>query len=233
MKTKLSLVIVFIFFLFSCKKDGVDLAKDIDPRIPPTNEVVNILSQIQNASSDEERGDIISDNEWLTMRMISYARELNQIPKNSKIDSVVYYFGSSNAQAEDKTTKLFKGKIIEETVGFIYYDGKKDPVLIIVYCQNGTFGVIEGLRRIRTSDLEFVIKKGEGINHHVDYLTSIMLAEHFRLPLYRGKSIADNNLISASVARGLENQIDRIQVTVLVYPGDYFNLATMTYRRAF
>ncbi|MDQ5950001.1 MAG: hypothetical protein QG563_508, partial [Patescibacteria group bacterium] len=56
--------------------------------------------------------------------------------------------------------------------------------------------------------------------------------EYFGLSLYKGKAMHAKNLISPEVARGLESEVERVQVTVRVYTGDYFNLSDMTYTPA-
>ncbi len=233
MKKLLIIVSIGLFFA-SCSKD-TDLSKDITPRISPNNDMKEVLERISTASSDEERLQILSNNEWLTSRLVVFARQLSQIPDKAVIDSVVYYFGSTEAQAEDNTKKIFNGKIMDETVGFIYFNGSKEPVGIIVYCQNGTFGAFEGdgLRRLGQTTLEFTIAKGKGINHYVDYQTSISLAQRFDLLLYKGKKLVTNSTVGYDEARLLEPDLDNTQVTVLVYEGDHFNLRDMTYTRGF
>jgi hypothetical protein len=56
-----------------------------------------------------------------------------------------------------------------------------------------------------------------------------MLAERFNLPLYRGKIQTEKNKITPTIARNMESQIDRVQVTVRVFEGDRFDLNTMIY----
>lgn len=224
--------LAILFLASSCSKNDVDLAKGIDPRITPDNTLIQTLADISSAPDDQARMEIISETPSLNSKIITYAKELGQIRENAHIDSLVYYFGSAEAQAEDKSGKIFDGKIIDETVAFIYHDGSKEPFAVIVYCQNGMFGPMNELRRLGRANLAFVIGKGEGLNRYVDYQTSIMLAEYFNIPIYRGRQMNQSNLISGDEALSLESSLDQLQVTVKVYQGDQFDIGKMTYRPA-
>jgi hypothetical protein len=229
-----ALAIVFLSIgMVACSKDDANL---IDSQVvEPTIEVRGLITNLQQATSDEARAEILNQSQWLTRRLVSYARELHQIPDASTIDSVVYYYGSAKAQAENKNRELFKGKITDQLVGFIYYNdkGKQGIKGIIVYCQNGTFGTMENLQdqlsRVTTGSLEFIIEKGQGINRYVDYQTAINLAEHFNIDLYYGKIQKPKYKIDPTRARALEDNLAETQVTARVYTGDYFNLSTMQY----
>lgn len=229
----LTIVLSFlsINFLSSCnnaKAEKIDVARGIAPMVTPSAQVVSFIDEFRQTEPSRQAV-LLTSNPWLNQRLIMYARENKYLTPGANIDSVVYHYGSSKAQAADKTGKIFKGQITNELVGFIYVKGKKDPVGVIVYCTNGTFGALsDNLRRVGTLPGSFTILKGQGINHHVDYQTAIMLAEHFNLPLYRGKNQTDANRITPTVAKNMESETDRTQVTVKVFPGDNFNLNTMT-----
>jgi hypothetical protein len=230
----LLVILSFTFYFYSCndaKAEKIDVARGIAPMVIPSAQVVSFIDQFRQTDPSQQTA-LLASNSWLNQRLIMYARQNKYLAVDATIDSVVYHYGSSKAQAADKTGKIFKGQITDELVGFIYVKGKKDPVGVIVYCTNGTFGALsDNLRRVGTLPGNFTILKGQGINHHVDYQTAIMLAEHFNLPLYRGRIQTDENWITPAVAKNMESEIDRTQVTVKVFEGDNFNLNTMTYTR--
>lgn len=211
----------------SCKKD---VAKDITPVMEPTHGIQNFLD-IMRELPPAHRAEYMRENgQAVNNRLLTYARSQNIIPENARIDSVVYYFGSADAQATDRTGKIFDGKIVDELVAFIYYNSEKKPQGVIVYCTNGTFELFEkDLMRLTEMPLEFTIQRGEGINYHVDFLTSIRLAEYFNLPLFEGKYHPGKKSITPARARELQSDLNEVQVTVLVQPGDHFNLRTMEY----
>lgn len=217
----------------NAKGSGLDVARGITPMVTPSPEVVSFIDEFRQTDPSQQAA-LLSKNSWLNQRLIMYARENKYIPAGAVIDSVAYHYGSSKAQAADKTGKIFKGHITDELVGFVYIKGaKNNPTGIIVYCTNGTFGPLsENLRRVGTLSGIFTIKKGQGITPYVDYQTSIMLAEYFSLPLYRGKIQTEENRITPTVAKNMESNTDRVQVTVRVYEGDVFNLNNMTYTSA-
>ncbi len=219
----------------SCSKgEELDLVNDISMRVNPSEDLIQLNNQLQDASSPAEMADIISDNQWLTGRVVSYARELDIIKQNAKVDSVVFYYGSAQAQAQDKTGKYFDGKITDQLVAFIFHDGiKNDPAGIIVLCTNGMLADLNDFTRVTSGDIEFTIEDRQGINTYVDYETAISLAEHFNLELYRGRSMIEKNKITPAVARSLQSSVDRVQVTVKVYAGDHFDLGSMTYTPAY
>jgi hypothetical protein len=210
----------------------VDLARDLKPVIEPTEDVVQFIEKFRVTKNDQH-GALLEANPWINQRVLIYARETNAIPKDALVDSTVYYWGTQKAQATDKSGKLFRGKIIDELVCFIYVHNKKEPTGVIVFCMNGALGLLKDeLARVGKGNGEFRISEGEGINHHVDYQTAIRLAEQFNLPLYKGKIQREKFRITPSKAKTMENSVDKIQITVQVYTGDYFNLNTNTYTPA-
>lgn len=226
----LTLSLVFV----SCSKgEETDLVNDISMRVNPSDGLIKLNNQLQDAGSPAEMAEIIGDNQWLTGRVVSYARELEIIKQNAKVDSVVFYYGSAEAQAQDKTGKYFDGKVTDQLVAFIFHDGiKNDPAGVIVLCTNGMLADLNDFTRITSGDIEFTIEDRQGINTYVDYETAINLAERFDLDLYRGKNMSKKNKITPATARSLQSSIDRIQVTVKVYAGDHFDLGSMTYTPA-
>lgn len=69
----------------------------------------------------------------------------------------------------------------------------------------------------------FTIAAGQGINAHVDYPTSIDLAEKNNLPIYRGQGWNEANRITPDEARSLEGELNLSAVTVRVNVGDHFD----------
>jgi hypothetical protein len=93
------------------------------------------------------------------------------------------------------------------------------------------FGRLQDLGTYEVNEV-FTIAKGQGLAHHVAYLTAIDLAEHNNLSLYQGKEQVEKNRISPDQARQLATRTDWVQVTVRVFEGDKINLRTMTYEPA-
>ena len=105
---------------------------------------------------------------------------------------------------------------------------------VLVRCLNGLF-VVDGselrLARIFSAEpvMRFTVDRRRGLTTYVDYATSINLAEHFNLPLYRGRIQTTNHRITPTRARALADSTDIVQVTVRVFEGDRFDLGAMTY----
>lgn len=85
----------------------------------------------------------------------------------------------------------------------------------------------------------FAIESGEGIirenitrdgvqHDGISFEQSINIAQHCSIPLYMGKIQTDEYRIPYEVARKLESETDRTQVTAGVHTGERFN-----YRRNF
>lgn len=170
---------------------------------------------------------------WPTLANDVVANVRGFLPLESRVDSVVFMYGSGKATANDKRLQKFKGKFENQLIAAIYLQAdKKSPYLFFVRCLNGMSDPVEAtINRIGTQnpDFEFTISRTEGLCHHVDYLTSVSLSRNFGLPLYRGKKISAKNRITYDEALRLSRRTNRVQVTVLVYTGDHFNLRDMTY----
>jgi hypothetical protein len=223
------------FYFTSCNSANakkLDVARDITPAVTPTREVVTLIDQIRQADPNQQ-AKILSQNEWLNQRLIMHALQNKYITAKQaeNIDTVAYYYGSSDAQAKNKNGKLFDGKIVDELVGFIYIKNVKKPVRIIVYCTNGMFGPeLENMKRVGTLPLIFDIEVGNGPNRYVEYSTSIWLADIFGLTLHQGRGW-DGPQITPEQAYTLQDSLGKVPVTMRVYPGDRFNLGNMTYTR--
>lgn len=225
-------ILVAAFSISACTKK-TDLVNGIDPMMAPDNDVIHLINdQLHNAKSKEDMKKILDANPWVAPRIVTFARNLKILKDDAKVDSVVFCWGSANAQAQDKTGKWFKGKFTDQLVAFIFHDGLPKPTGVIVTCTNGVITSLEDLNRIGTQSLEFTIEKGFGINKYVDFETSILLAERFNLALYKGPSISEGTKITPDEARKLKLSLSTVKVTVLVYPGDRFDLGKMTYAPA-
>jgi hypothetical protein len=100
---------------------------------------------------------------------------------------------------------------------------------VFIKCFNGTFSLKDDNRQdLGNGPIVFIIEKGKGINHYVDYKTAIWIAQNFELSLYKGKNWRSENTISPHQALQMESILDSIQVTVEVHPGYRFDLGNMT-----
>ncbi len=164
-----------------------------------------------------------------------------------EIVSISYGFGTGDAEAvgsgdghkydgvfEDQLFAIVKGKpgnhCFKDSLGF------RDSLVVFVQCFNGTF-VINGEATYgdilipSTSSPRFTIEKGMGINHYVDYRTSIWLAKKMGLKIFKGKGRGRKEITPES-AYEFEPYLGRIFVNVPVNEGDQFDLGRMTYTPA-
>lgn len=154
--------------------------------------------------------------------------------QNEEVDHVEFRFGSlDNVTAESGDGNMRHGYFKNQLVAIVY-PVSGEPMKFILQCINGLTVGAQQLMTLhpmgdRTPVMQFTIARGEGLTHHVGFLTAIDIADQHGLPLYRGRKIAERHLITPAVARELELTTDRIQVTVYVEPGDYFDLRNNTY----
>lgn len=226
------LVIIIVLIIFSVMKNKKDVVGGIQPMeesgIGWRTEIIDSLRKLPQ----DQRSEFIQKNvPQLNSQLIRFLRNSRY---DCNVDSVTYLFGSGKAkgvQSGDGNT--YDGYYDEQLYAVIKGETCfKDSLVVFVQCLNGTFSLKgKTVQNLGSYKPRFTIEKGNGINAYVDYQTSIFLAEHFKLPVYIGRDPRFRKRISYQMAKDLEVHLDRKQVTVLVYPGDEFDLGTMSYVR--
>ena len=216
------------------QKESVDLVKEVPPVSTSMASVAPTLETMA-ALPPAERGRYL-ERAWphLSADVVYFLRRMGKITPASTVSRVEFRYGSlGNVRAESRDGERF-GFFRDQLVALIHLEGTPNPIAVIVECLNGTFALPEELGRLQTvgshTPVErFRIGHREGLIHHVDFPTAIALAEHFRLPLYKGRKIAEKYQITPAEARLLEPTTSRLQVTVYVVQGDEFDLRHMTF----
>lgn len=245
---RILLVLLGVTLLFSCSKEQtkkIDLVNDLDPVHRLNNDHTRIMAAIVSVP-DDEKMDYINEH-WPTLAndvvywIKSYPGHLPEdarISNTAVIDSTVLFYGSGEGIANDNKMKKYEGEFTGRLIAAIYIHGDvNNPHLYFVECVNGLVISVESKQNVKrlgrtNNDFEFTIASGEGLCHHVSYETSIMMAESFALPLYRGRNQLQSKRITYAEGRSLRGKTDQIQVTVQVYEGDHFNLNTGVYTPA-
>jgi len=226
-------VIAIISFSGCSNDDGVDVVNDITPVNNWSPAKLAVLDSLKNVPVTNRQNYLQANWPSLSTDLVLFLKNRNKIPSTAAIDSIVYKYGSAKEiKAEDGSGTIHQGYFDNQLVAYVYVKNSKKPLTILVRCTNGMFSLPEDLEYVKTdTNFEFTIEKTKGIAYYVGTNeTAINLAEHFGLNLYKGKGINKKRLISPIQARLLNT--NEIQLTVLVYTGDYFNLNTMTYRSA-
>jgi hypothetical protein len=204
------------------KKKEIDVVKDITPRHIWDPHTMGLLDSIKHVPDKDKLAYI---NKHLPNLTPTICRQIEERFGKLVIDSIIYSFGSGKAKgAEDSSGHRFDGVYKDQLVAKIWTKPKTkvgNPIIVLVVCLNGVIE-IAGDNRIGPASSEFVIQKNEGICPHVDFATSVWLAEKFNLPLYRGKIHRGGKRITPNQARRINTQHN--QVSVLVYTGDRFIL---------
>ena len=220
----LALFAFLIIILAGCggDKKNLDVVKGVTPVHVWDINTTALLDSLKQIPDSRKMAFIEKNLPHLTPELCQYIE--SRFPK-VVIDSIIYSFGSGKAKGTlDATGIRHEGVFNDELVANVYLRPNnltKSPVKVFVRCLNGTFE-IEGDRRLGPASSGFIIKRDEGLCHHLDFLTSVWLAEKFDLPLYRGNKMKDKFRITPAQARNMNT--DKHQVTVLVYTGDEFNL---------
>lgn len=223
MKHLLYLVSFLLLIIFGCKaKDEIDVVRGVTPVHNWDSNTTSLLDSLKNIPDKQKMTFIQKKLPHLTPALCRYVEE--RFAKTT-IDSIVYSFGSGKAQGVlDAAGARHDGVFNNELIAYIWLKPdqlKKNPVKVFVRCLNGMFE-IQGDSRLGLVPSEFVIQKDEGLCHHLDFKTSIWLAEKFHLPLFKGKKVRDKFKITPNQARKINT--NKNQVMVLVYPGDTFRL---------
>jgi len=214
------------------KASGKDVVRDVTPVWQLSADREEILTNLRNMP-ENERGTYLART-WpqLSNNIVVWLRHRSVLEKNDQVTSVKYSFGSaSSAKAEDFNGTIHEGSFTGELVAYVFIKGKSEPIMVAVQCLNGMFNVIGDFKEVYTEPYTgtFTIRPGEGLCNYVDYQTAIHIAEIFNLPIFMGKRDKPDMRITPEQAYELEDETDRIQVTVKVYTTDVFDLNAMTY----
>jgi len=227
------IAILATVILISCGDAGVDVVNDITPVHNWSPEKQAILDSLKNIPVTNRQQFLSANWPSLSADLVLFLKGRNKIERTAQIDSIVYKYGDAEGvKAEDASGKVHEGYFKNQLVAFIYIANRQKPLAILVSCVNGGFQLPEDLEYVkRDTKFEFTIEKTRGIAYYVgSNETAIYLAEFFGRPLYEGKGINKKRLITPAQARQINT--NELQITVLVYTGDYFNLNTMEYRPA-
>lgn len=228
----LCVVVSGVLSLYSCSNaKAVDVVEGVIP-VHTDAWRSQLVRSLQLAGTDQERTEILNNaTNRLTNQLIGFLRTSGY---NCRIDTILYRYGSGKADAvaggdKKNHTGVFKDQPYAVIKGDTCF---QDSMYVFIRCFNGTFSLsAPGATTIGTGPTEFTIDRLQGINRYVDYKTSIWLANRFDLVLYEGQGWAGKR-ISSERALQLEDSLAYKAVTVRVYPGDHFDLGTMTYTPA-
>jgi len=215
-----------IFFGGKEKVAAVNLTEGISPVRAADSRQLLVLESLKGKTPQEIKS--ILDKEWPTIGadLASWLRSSGRIGVDEKISSLEFFYGSGQGSGEDSKGNVHQGYFQDELIAKVIVEGHKEPLLVAVKCSNGLFMMTGELGLIYEDNLAFTIARGKGLVDYVSYETSINLARSFGLPIYKGKG-KNRKLIFSEEA--LRVDTDWHQVTVLVFPGDEFDLRTMTY----
>lgn len=231
------LLLVLAVFAAGCKKTDV-----VGGRTPVSNSMADTqgtLEALAKMPAAQRAGYLQQRHPDLAQRLVYFLRQRGKIQAGAEVSGVEFFFGSLNrVKAEDGTGQVVRGFFKNQLLARVRVAGLKDPIAVIVRCLNGTFELPEDLVRAgmtlvgtQRPDERFTIGKNDNLVNHVGYKTAIDLAERHRLAVVRGKG-KDREDIDTTTARSLENRTDWIQVAVMVYEGDRFDLLAGTYTPA-
>lgn len=230
----IALVVGIAGWAFLNRRENVDVVNGVSPVSRSMASIADTLAELQRLSPTE-RGAYL-ERTWphLAEDVVYFVRRQGRIPTGARVQRVEFFYGSlENVGAESANGDRY-GYFNNQLVALVSVEGIAKPFKVIVQCLNGTFVLDEDLRRLQaigshTPIEQFTIGQGEGLVHHVDFPTAISIAEQHGLPLYRGHTLTSQARLTPAQARLLESQTDRLQVTVLVYEGDQFDLARGIY----
>lgn len=216
------------------KAEAIDVVNHQSPVSDLYGRIRHDLEQMRTMPP-EERATYLRTN-WpnLEVGVVNFLRQREKIQPNQSIDRVDFRFGSmKNVRADGGDGQTREGYFNDQIVALVYVRGSTRPLAVIVQCLNGVYVLPEDLDAQNMQHIgsyrpveRFTIGYREGLIHHVDFPTAIVLAEQHQLDLYRTQVMSDRNKITPAQARALESRTDWIQVTVRVYEGDTFDLRT-------
>jgi len=238
-------ILAFSAWSLIARPAGVDVVNGLEPRgslgVHERNKLtLDSLDILEKVGASQEEMEALFKRHWpnIETSVASWLSWQNVLPEGASIDSMTFHYGDAyKVVANDAYDKETAGYFSDQLVAFVYVAGQKEPLKILLNCLNEYFlldrGANETLRRIGRGipEMKFTIGRGQGLLHHVDWGTSLMLAEVFDLELYRGRAQINRNEIDVGRMQTLQDSTDVVQVTVRVYPGDEFDLTTMTLTR--
>lgn len=228
--------------IVGCEKsepvENIDLVAGIPPVSTAYASIAEFLPELEDLTSQQILERIATEYPHLDEGVVYYLREKGKIPTGAAVSRVEFRYGSlDGVRAESADGTVHDGYFHNQLLASVWTSASPDPLTVIVTCLNGTFMLPGQLDSTLFVSIEvpterFVIGRGEGLIHHVDFDHAIDLAQRFNLPLFRGREIGREHAITPDQARALEGETDRVQITVMVFEGDQFDLAQGSYTPA-
>jgi len=235
-----AVVVMALVALVACTKDEqpapepqpepppVNVVTDIQPVRAATPAQIGVLDRLRGLSAAEQ--DVLLKQEWpnLSTTVVGWLRRDGRIKRGEKVEKVELFYGSGEADGEDRDGTIHSGNFKDELLANIVITGREKPMLIAIRCMNGMYDVVSGdIHPVGSEQtLVFVIQQGESLVNHVPFETAIHLATTFNLPIHRDRG---TKMRQISAEEALQTDTNRHQVRVLVYEGDTFDLGAMTY----
>lgn len=216
----------------------LDVVNDIQPVSATFADFRTTNNQMASMTAEEMRECLKDTHPNMHSGICYFLRGQQRLPDGIAVEKVDFYFGSAdNVRAGSGDGILYIGFIKNQLVAVITVSGSEETITVLVQCMNGAEftwpeeEMPKNLIAVGTyiPNEHFTISPGEGLIHHVSYVVAIDLAGRHNLSLYQGDRFDPRNLITPKFALTLESNTDREQVTVLVNPGDIFDLVNMTY----
>ena len=227
-------LVATMFIYSACNKTNqTDLVNGISAVHPIDSAHMGMLDALKDIPDNQKMAYL--DQHWPNLKhdVVLNAVASGYIPQKPNIDSVVFTYGSGRGKAHNTKKEYVAGKFENQLIANIYMKGSNQPLVFFVRCTNGLVEPTDvSIKRIGVAtNFEFTIEKGKGIATYIGSDdAAISIAEQFNRPLFKGRNTDQKNRITPNEARKLNT--NTTPITVLVYPGDYFNLATGTYKPA-
>lgn len=237
-KQFLLLALFLAMFAVGCGKK-VDVVNGRSPVSDSMADTQGTLEALAKMPAAHRAGYLQQRHPDLAQRVVYFLRQRGKIQANAEVQGVEFFFGSlSKVKAEDGTGQVVQGYFKDQLVARVRVAGQQQPISVIVRCLNGTFELPEDLVRAGMTPMgtqrpneRFTVGKNDNLVNHVGYRTAVDLAERHRLAIVSGKG-KDREYIDTVAARALANRTDWVQVAVIVYEGDRFDLVAGTYTPA-
>lgn len=233
-----ALVIVGVVVLLSRpnKAEAVDIVNGAEPMSRSMAHIQPTLDELARMEPSRRAAFLRTAYPRLEADVVFYLRQMGRIPANASDLHVEFFFGSlDHAKAESGDGGIKEGYLRDQLLAKVSYAGA-EPKTYAVKCLNGMVQLpndafdrqLQNLGSYAVEEV-FTIGPREGIAHHTAYMTAIELAERNHIPIYRGKVLKPEFLITPDRARELATETGRVQITPLVFEGDRFNTRTGEY----